>query len=324
MLVLGALVGGVAMLWIGLASELWELVAARGLVGLGEGLVVPAARRVALGWSERPGRELGSVFSASVGGFVLGPIVGALLAETFDLSTPFSVAALLSFCTIPFLARLTEPPVAEQKTTGGILSLLRHPLVATGVLLGMAEFLSIGALEAVWARLLTDLGASTTWIGFSFTVLLLPIVLLAPIGGRVADKYQPVRIGLLGALLLVPIVYMYGVMTTLIGFAALGAVHAATSAFISPSAGAAVALGSPPDRIAQGQGALEAFGFLSAALSAAGAGWAYGALGASGLFALLAALGLVLVIVTFFVGRAVLDVSRPAAAADNVTVEREA
>ena len=308
MLMLGGLVGGAAMVWIAFGSELWELVAAKAIVGLGEGVIVPAARRVALGWSDRPGRELATMFSAGVSGFVVGPVLGAFLAETFSLSIPFTVAALLSFLTIPFLARLRVPSVSEGRTSGNIFTLLRHPLVATGVLLGATQLISIGVLEAVWARLLTDLGASTTWIGVSFTVILLPFILLVPIGGRLADRYSPVRIGLIGVLLLVPIVYMYGVLTGLVGLVALGVVQTAATALISPSAGAAVVLGSPPERLAQGQGLLAAFGFMSAAVGAAGAGWAYGALGASGLFGLTSGAILVLVGVTFLVGRSTSDV----------------
>ena len=94
MLVAGGLIGAAAMVWIGQATELWAFALARAMVGLAEGIFVPAARRVALDWDpHRPGRALGTVLSATIIGFVLGPVFGALLAEAFGLSAPFYLAA---------------------------------------------------------------------------------------------------------------------------------------------------------------------------------------------------------------------------------------
>ena len=303
MMILGGLVTAGAMLWIGFATELWQFTVARALVGLGEGMFVPAARRVALSWSDRPGRELGSVFSASIVGFLVGPGAGAIVADAFDLSAPFFIAAALMLLVLPFVARMTAPPGVTQSTPGGVLSLFRSRMVTAGVLLAATEFFSVGALEAVWARLLADNGASTTFIGVGFAIILAPLVVLAPVGGRLADRYRPLRVGVIAAALVVPLLLLYGWVTALVGLLVVGAVHASMSAAIAPSAGAAVAEGSPSDRIAQGQGLLEAFGFLAAAVAAAGAGLLYGALGASGLFISLTAGAAVLVVSAFLVGR---------------------
>jgi predicted MFS family arabinose efflux permease len=258
---------------------------------------------VALSWSDHPGRELGNVFSASVVGFLVGPVAGAVLADAFGLTAPFVLAAGAMVLVLPFVSRMSAPAAEKQRTDGGVLTLLRRRMVAAGVLLAATEFFSVGALEAVWARLLTDNGASTTFIGVGFAVILLPLMVLSPVGGRLADRYRPLRVGLVAAACVVPVLLLYGWVTTLVGLLAAGAVHATLSAAIAPSAGAAVAEGSPRDQVAQGQGLLEAFGFLAAAVAAAGAGWLYGAVGATGLFTALAAGALVLVVAAFVVGR---------------------
>jgi len=63
------------------STELWQWVAARAALGVAQGAIGPAARRVALSWDQgNQGRALGDLVAAGALGFVLGPPIGALLA----------------------------------------------------------------------------------------------------------------------------------------------------------------------------------------------------------------------------------------------------
>jgi MFS family permease len=261
---------------VALAGTLWEFVLARGLLGLGEGMFIPAARRIALDWNpDEPGRELGTVHAAAVSGFVLGPLAGAVLAEPFGLSVPFLIPAATIVLALPLVARITPAPIPPTVSPGSFLAVLRRPMVLSGILLGASEFAAIGAVDTVWARLLTDRGASTTFIGVSLTMMVLPLAILAPAGGRLSDRRDPRLVGLIGSIGILPIFALYGWLVAPIAIAVAGGIHSVLMAAVNPSAATAVARGSPPEFIARGQGMLDALGFIFSAIAAVVMGLTY-------------------------------------------------
>ena len=304
MLIVGTMVGAIALVMAAYARGLWMLVFARALLGFAEGAFVPAARRVVLDWSPgRPGEVLGRIMAASVAGFALGPVVGALLAERFGLRVPFLVPAALLLLALPVVTRLRAPdplPIIEERS---FLSLLGNRLVLAGVVFGAIEFATFGAFDAVWARLLTDQGASTVFIGGSFTLMALPLVFLAVVFGRLVDRKSSVTVASFGILALAPAVLSYGWLTVPVALGAAGIVHAVGSAALSPAAAALVARGSPPDMVARGQGLLEAVGFLAAAAAALPTGWAYETLGRASWFSLLSGVSVALFAIGWWLSR---------------------
>ena len=280
MLIGGTLVGALALIMAAYSRGLWTLVLARAMLGFAEGAFVPAARRVVLDWSPgRPGEVLGRILAASVAGFALGPVIGALLAERYGLRVPFLVPAAILLLAVPVVTRLRAPeptPIVEERS---FLSLLGNRLVMAGVVFAAIEFATLGAFDAVWARLLTDQGASTVFIGGSFTLMALPLVFLAVRFGRLVDRKGSVLVASFGILVIAPAVVSYGWLNLPVALGAAGIVHAIGSSAISPAAAALVAEGSPPDMIARGQGLLEAVGFLAAAAFALPTGWAYETIG---------------------------------------------
>lgn len=299
MLIVGSLTGALALVMAAYARGLWTLVFARAVLGFAEGAFVPAARRVVLDWSpDRPGEVLGRIMAASVAGFALGPVVGALLADRFGLRVPFLVPAALLLMAVPVVARLRAPepiPILEERS---LFSLLRNRLVLAGVAIGSVEFATFGSFDAIWARLLTDLGASTVFIGVSFTVMAAPLVLLASRFGRLVDRRSPMLVAGVGMIAVAPAVFAYGWLGFPVVLGAAGLVHATGSAALSPAAAALVAQGSPPDMVARGQGLLEAVGFLAAAAAALPTGWAYETIGRGPWFTMLA----VLCVIAFAMG----------------------
>jgi MFS family permease len=315
MLIAGTLVGALALVMAAFARGLWSLVFARAMLGFAEGAFVPAARRVVLDWSPgRPGEVLGRILAASVAGFALGPVVGALLAARFGLRVPFLVPAALLLVAVPVVTKLQAPkplPVVEERS---FLSLLRNRLVLAGVVFGSIEFATLGSFDAVWARLLSDLDASTIFIGVSFTMMALPLVFLAARFGRLVDRRTPVVVGSLGVLAVAPAVLGYGWLTWPIALAAGGMVHAIGSAALSPAAATLVAQGSPPDMVARGQGLLEAVGFLAAAAAALPTGWAYDTIGRAAWFSLLSGVSVALFAIGWWLMRSEKDRSVRSAA----------
>jgi MFS family permease len=127
----------------------------------------------------------------------------------------------------------------------------------------------------VWARLLTDRGASTTFIGVSLTMMVLPLAILAPAGGRLSDRRDPRLVGLIGSIGILPIFALYGWLVAPIAIAVAGGIHSVLMAAVNPSAATAVARGSPPEFIARGQGMLDALGFIFSAIAAVVMGLTY-------------------------------------------------
>lgn len=288
MLIVGTLVGALALVLAAYASGLWTLVFARAMLGFAEGAFVPAARRVVLDWSPgRPGEVLGRILAASVAGFALGPVIGALLAERFGLRVPFLVPAAVLLLAVPVVTRLRAPeplPIFEERS---FLSLLGNRLVLAGVVFGAIEFATLGSFDAVWARLLTDQGASTLFVGGSFTLMALPLVVFSVRFGRLVDRKSSALVASFGILAVAPAVLAYGWLNLPVALGAAGIVHAVGSSALSPAAAALVAKGSPPDMVARGQGLLEAVGFLAAAAAAVPSGWAYETIGRATWFSLM-------------------------------------
>ena len=70
-------------------------------------------------------------------------------------------------------------------------TLLRTPGVRGGLAIGAGVYLTIGVFDTLWARFLSDLGASTGFVAVSLLLFGLPMVVATPMGGRLADRRGP-------------------------------------------------------------------------------------------------------------------------------------
>jgi MFS family permease len=294
MLVSGVVVSVLGLLWIGVAQHLFELVGARIVLGVGEGAFVPAARRLAIERNpDEVGAALGKLGSFTVGGFLLGPPIGAVLAKWLGLRAPFFLIAALLACSLPTVARMHVPAVVGASPRNALRVLLRRRGIRAGLLLGATLYVPIGVYDSLWARFLEDRGASTLFVAFSLTIFAAPIALLAPLGGRIADRYGPLRVGAICTVCTVPFVIAYGFVGTPILLALIAFVHSTFDSASTPAGQAAVAASSPPDLVAAGQGLYEATGLVIAATSAAIAAPVYQQWGAAAVWCPLAgAIGL--------------------------------
>lgn len=268
----GLAVAALGMLWFGVASELWEFVGSRLLLGLGSGMFVPAARRVVVARAgTRAGEALGRMASVEVGGFIVGPPLAAAIAAAFGLHAPFIViAAAIALCS-PAVARIEEPPVHEEQHRQALRVLVRIRGVRAGLAMAVALYLSIGVFETIWAKYLSDLGASTGVIALTLTVFALPLVVLSPFGGRLADRLGPLRTGVVSLACSVPVIVLYGLVGSVAAAAVLALVHCVSDSVTTPSGQAVVARSAPASLTAAGQGLYGAVAAAAAALAAFGA-----------------------------------------------------
>ncbi|MGY6501883.1 MAG: MFS transporter [Acidimicrobiales bacterium] len=285
LLVAGLVLAAVGTVGMAVGASLWAFVAARLLIGLGYGMFIPAARRIVIASRpDRAGRLLGRLAAFSVGGFVLGPPLASGAAEVAGPRAPFLAIALVVVACLPPVLRTPVVESHREPERRTVLRLLSIPSMQAALAVGSAFYLSIGVFEAVWARLLTDLGATQLVIGFSLLVFGVPMALFAPVGGRLADRYGGFRVSVISMVVTVPLMAAYGVASSVLAMFVIVAVHAFADATTTPGSQLAVTRAAPAEDAASAQGLLEASGFLLAAIAAIAAAPIYQAYGATWLF----------------------------------------
>jgi len=276
----GLLCAGLGMIGFALATGVWGFVGARLLTGAGEGLYGPAARRVVVYRNPlRTAEALGRMGAVAVGGFILGPPLAAFLLEVEGIRAPFLVLlAVLAVC-VPAIARIAEPPPEPEQSRAAVRRLLRKRSVHAALLLGAALQVMFGAFEALWSRFFKDLGANATFIGISLALFPIPLILLSPLGGRLADRHGARQAAVVANIASVPFVIGFGFATTPWLVASLALVNGVTQAVSMPGGQAAMARASPVELLAVGQGLFGAVGAIAAAIAAVSAASAYAAFG---------------------------------------------
>ena len=275
MLRAGVAVAASGMLWMLFATELWQWVGARLLLGLGAGTVGPAVRRLVIARDpEQVGANLGRQTAFDVGGFVLGPLVAAVFAELFGLRAPFAVLLGIYVLAFVALSRLDLTAGEVGVSRRAIRGLLVRPAVQSALCTAIAFYLTIGMFEALWSLLLRDLGAETWLIGITLSLFTIPMILFASKGGRLAQSRGPLKVMSVSIVVAAGCTAVYGFGPLWVLIVASG-VHAVADAYTLPGNQVAVALASPSDQIATGQGLLGATGLAVAALAALGGAAVY-------------------------------------------------
>ncbi len=283
LLLLGGLgIAVVSGVLFGTGSTLWQLTLARLLAGVATGAFIPAARALASTMvPEEAGRNLGRLAAAELGGFVAGPIAGAALFEAFGLRVPFFVFAGLALVGAILLSRRRLPDsLGTSGSSRPSLSLLKYPRVVVAALLAVALFLPVGVYDSLWARYLEDRGAGPVFVGVTLAMYGLPFVVLASTGGRVADRFGPVRSAFVCLVVIAPLTVLYGSVASLGLIVAVSLIEAVAQAVAVPASQSAMARAAPEGSIAAGQGLAGAMQQLGAGLVALVAAPIYGVAGA--------------------------------------------
>ena len=284
LIALGCLLLVGSLIWMVFAVELWQWVAARALMGVAEGVSVGAARRVMLSWTpDRHGQALSWLMVAMLAGILIGPVLGGVLYE-LGTALPFLVPAAAGVVVLAFLPTVRPGDYERPTMRLSRRSLTALPGFASGLLLAASNWLYIGVIDAIWARYMSDLGARPWLIGVGYLIIAVPSMALTPVSGRLADRVNPIRLALVSAVIGLPLLAGYGLVSAVPALLVVGALHSACWAFVTLPGQAAVARAAPASQAAEAQGLVEAYGFVLAAIGAFAAAPIYEALGPRALF----------------------------------------
>ena len=277
---------GSGLLWFAAATELWQFIAARSLLGAGVGMLVPPARRaIVLTAGDNQGEKLGTFYGAYLAGFVFGPPIGAVLTDVADVRLPFALFGVLVLTMIVPVAQIHMPeadPQAEVSSADRkvLRRLLRSRQVLAAMLVVISFRYSIGVFEPLWAVHLDDLGASTRLIAFSLTAFALPMLIVAKPAGRLTDRLGARRMALIPALIGGPLMMTYGYSSLLWLIMIVAGFHGLTEAVLNPATQANVAQVTSERDAASAQGLAEAAGSAASAIGAFSAPVVFDAWGA--------------------------------------------
>ena len=254
------------------------------MLGLGGGASEPALRRVIiLSDPNNMGHNLGLIVSAGVGGFTAGPIVSALTVGTFGLAAPFLIVVALFVAVGLGLSRLhvQEADAEDAPTEKLAFDLLRIRPLAGAIVIGLSLFVMIGTFDSLWSLMMDDMNAPSWVANLGISMFALPMIFLAPRGGRLTQKYGPFRASITGLTLGAFILTMYGTLPSPYPMLGFGILHGIIDGLTVTGGSASVALVAPQNRLASAQGLYGGLQTLTGGVAAAVAGVAYGIIGRS-------------------------------------------
>ena len=159
------------------------------------GFYMPAARALLADLTppEMRGTVYGHWQGSSMGGFLVGPIIGGGLA-LINLNLVFAGSALACLAGAAMLLSLPgQVAVQEHAAAGGTVT----GLVPTRLLLALLPAVLAGAAfeymggvyTAMWVLYMTALGGSPLVAGLSISVYSLPVILFSGAAGRLGDRF---------------------------------------------------------------------------------------------------------------------------------------
>ena len=272
----GAIVNAIGLLIMGFGTSGSVILLGRILSGVAIGAAGPAIKRmVVVGSEHNLGRNLGRLFSAEVFGFAIGPVISALLVGPFGLAAPFIAIVGVTLLVVLATLRLDleEEAVAESRRFA--LDLLRFRPFAGAVMMGSALFMMIGAFDALWDVVHTDLGTADWVANLGITLFAVPLVLLGPTSGRLAQRIGPFPVAAAGLFAGAFFMGTYGVLSVGAAIFAVAMVHGVTDGLTFSASTVGVGLTAPENRQAGAQGVLGGMSALAAGVMAPVAGWLY-------------------------------------------------
>ncbi|VVT47839.1 Uncharacterized MFS-type transporter [Kosakonia radicincitans] len=211
MLLRASLGMAIAILLQAFATNVWQLLILRGIMGLTSGYIPNAMALVASQVPrERSGWALSTLSTAQISGVIGGPLMGGFLADHLGLRIVFIITALLlivSFLVTLFLIKEgVRPTVKKGERLSGkaVFSTLPYPaLVISLFITTMVIQLCNGSIGPILALFIQSLSPHTTNIAFlSGLIASVPGVsalLSAPRLGKLGDRIGTSRI-LMGTL----------------------------------------------------------------------------------------------------------------------------
>jgi MFS family permease len=303
-MIIGLVVTGVfcllPLIFVGTAA----FIVLRAAAGLATAMYDPAARGYLTDAipPERRGEAFGLYGAVQMGGFLVGPAIGAIGAQRFGgVAFVFVFSGVVAvLAAIPIALRLREvgghthpssPRAATEfsrdapaegraaarlvrdSATAGAgtpRSLWNRGLIAALVINAGGNFAG-GTYEVIWSLFLTSLGASLDLVGLTFAMFGLPVLLLSPYAGRLVDRRGSLLFIVVGSILPAAMGLIYPRIPDPLWAVPLILVEATGFAMLNPALYSVVAANSPPGRSSTAQGLFGAagtVGFIVASLIA--------------------------------------------------------
>jgi MFS transporter, DHA1 family, tetracycline resistance protein len=256
------------------------------------------------------GEAFGLYGAAQMGGLLIGPAIGAFgAAHLGGIGFVFifsAVAALASALLVGLRVRETPvrthpapspdstefPPDSASLTRRAAAdidadrspsdrpdaaspavprSLWNRGLIAV-IVINAGGYYAGGTYEVIWSLFLTRLGADLAFVGLTFAMFGLPVLLLSPLAGRIVDRRGSFAFIIFGSLLPAICGVLYTLLQTPEPAVLLILVEATGFAFLNPALYSVVAANSPAGRSSTAQGLFGAAGTLGFIVASLGAG----------------------------------------------------
>jgi MFS family permease len=264
-----------------------EFLVLRALAGLATAAYEPAARGL-LKDATPPGRQgeaFGLYGATQMAGLLLGPAIGGLGASAFgSIGIVFvfgGISALLAAIAVAVAVREAPrqtaipalPPTgladfrrdvprrAEGPSTAPPARLANRLFIAA-LIANVGGYFGGGTYEVVWSLFLTSKGAGIGFIGLTFMMFSLPILVIGPWVGRLVDRRGSLIFLVVGSLAIAVTAPAYTLIQDPIWSLPLLVVEACGFAFVGPALFAMVSRASPPGRSSTAQGVFGAAGTL--------------------------------------------------------------
>jgi len=298
LMVTGFLFVIIGCLIMGFGETFPILVLGRSLMGIGGGMALPALRKIVIvADPENLGGNLGKLLSVDIAGFALGPVISVLTVDTFGIAAPFIIISTSVFVVTMILIRVDVPEtaLADRPREHLAFDLLRIPAVSGAVLIGLALFLMIGTFDSLWSIMMDDLSGPEWMANAGVSLFALPMIVLGPIGGRLAQRKGAYRVGALGMVVGAMCMVLYGVLPSPYLMMGVFLIHIINDGLTVTSTGVAISLAAPTERQAGAQGLLGGLQTLTGGIAASFAGWSYDHFGRGTTFSITAITMIVLV-----------------------------
>lgn len=256
-MVAGALTYTVALLLFTTTLNPYWFILFRLLEGIGTAAFGPAALAFIADITSEGNRSkaYGFLTTAQFGGLIVGPALAPPLyalggGGTGGFYTIFYFGAILSAISLVAIILLVREPTSletrraqrrgERAVKQGRRVALRHyravftaPILAF-MLIAFTSYYAMGAWEVIWSLYLSHLGASKTFISFTWVAFSVPM-LLSVFGGMLADRYSRFWLLVVGYGLSSCAWIFYGLSTNLTALLIVNALEGLAIAFSYPA-----------------------------------------------------------------------------------------
>jgi MFS family permease len=262
--------------------------------------------------SDRRGEAFGLYGAAQMGGLLLGPAIGGFGAAVFGgfefvfvfgaigtLLAAIAVAVRVpeapgtSRARIPPAHDLSQFPIESPFVYEHAADDLERDAIADGtpdadrpsaprslwnrllvaaLVLNLGSYFAGATYEVIWSLYLESKGAGLEFIGFTFALFGLPVLLFSPLAGRWVDRRGSYRFVVLGGLAAAVASVTYPFITHVLQVIPILVVEASGFALLNPALYAVVAAGSPRGRSSTAQGLYGAAGTVGTIVAAIAAG----------------------------------------------------